>query len=408
MQIAELLGFAELPGFALLLGFALPLGLVEVLGLSLAELLFAGACSAMEQSSEGTKTDWIDRPPTFVVRGGARALEDLAKPPGFLLAPGVVGGAAYDSSRRAARTIQKKESFMPWYHLQSNRDSRETSAEFKFERLETMEVNDETQLKTRERAISKGTRDHAGECTIHLSKPGAKQGKSTTVWVQKAIREGPATKELCLVLLGEKECKKEEHRLTGGLEDENTVKRQKVISELCGFWLRLDAANQRLRVPARPRPTAHRRRAAARAASVASSELPAQSRTSPSAGTSGPRSHANAVPPAAPATSPSAHLPASGTQRYELSGACCTARASCAWRTPRKACPARACRAVMLVLVSRTELDDGEARAIRQSSVRFANYGAVCVRNAGQVLVKWVAKMEGRESLLEHAAQVRR
>ncbi|KAJ7257653.1 hypothetical protein C8J57DRAFT_1516552 [Mycena rebaudengoi] len=72
--------------------------------------------------------------------------------------------------------------------------------------------------------------------------------------------------------------------------------------------------------------------------------------------------------------------------------------------TPRKACPVRACWAAMLVLVSRTELDDGEARTIWQSSVRFANYDAMCVRNAGQVLVEWVAKIEGRESLLEHAA----
>jgi hypothetical protein len=41
------------------------------------------------------------------------ALPGLVKPPpGFLLVPGLTGVAAYDSSRRAARTIQKKESFM--------------------------------------------------------------------------------------------------------------------------------------------------------------------------------------------------------------------------------------------------------------------------------------------------------
>ncbi|KAJ7261435.1 hypothetical protein C8J57DRAFT_1634386 [Mycena rebaudengoi] len=60
----------------------------------------------------------------------------------------------------------------------------------------------------------------------------------------------------------------------------------------------------------------------------------------------------------------------------------------------------------MLVLVGRTEPYEDEKSWIERSREIYPNYSTVkCVRYSSQVLVEWVAKMEGQESLLYHTTQ---
>jgi hypothetical protein len=58
----------------------------------------------------------------------------------------------------------------------------------------------------------------------------------------------------------------------------------------------------------------------------------------------------------------------------------------------------------MVVLVEATEPDKGEQELIKEDKKRNPNYSVVCVQDWNQVLVEWVAKMEGRESILNHPA----
>jgi hypothetical protein len=58
----------------------------------------------------------------------------------------------------------------------------------------------------------------------------------------------------------------------------------------------------------------------------------------------------------------------------------------------------------MVVLVEGTEPDEGEQELIKEDKESNPNYSVVCVQNWNQVLVEWVAKMEGRESILNHPA----
>ncbi|KAJ7144192.1 hypothetical protein C8R44DRAFT_916135 [Mycena epipterygia] len=62
-------------------------------------------------------------------------------------------------------------------------------------------------------------------------------------------------------------------------------------------------------------------------------------------------------------------------------------------------------KGVTLVLIGRTELSQRDAGLIEMDTGRFPNYSALCMRYLNQVLEEWVAKMEGRESLLGHAME---
>ncbi|KAJ7429802.1 hypothetical protein B0H11DRAFT_2400680 [Mycena galericulata] len=56
----------------------------------------------------------------------------------------------------------------------------------------------------------------------------------------------------------------------------------------------------------------------------------------------------------------------------------------------------------MLVLLGRTEPHEDQAQSIKTIREKYPNFSAVCMQYFRQVLEEWVAKMEGRESLLYH------
>jgi hypothetical protein len=62
-------------------------------------------------------------------------------------------------------------------------------------------------------------------------------------------------------------------------------------------------------------------------------------------------------------------------------------------------------KSAMVVLVERMEPEEWEQNRIKQDKKRYPNYSVVCVPDWDQVLVAWVAKMEGRESILNHPVQ---
>jgi hypothetical protein len=59
----------------------------------------------------------------------------------------------------------------------------------------------------------------------------------------------------------------------------------------------------------------------------------------------------------------------------------------------------------MVVLVERTDTEEWEQHDIKEDKKRYPNYSVVCVPDWDQVLVAWVARMEGRESILNHPIQ---
>ncbi|KAJ6601960.1 hypothetical protein DFH09DRAFT_1302141 [Mycena vulgaris] len=63
-------------------------------------------------------------------------------------------------------------------------------------------------------------------------------------------------------------------------------------------------------------------------------------------------------------------------------------------------------KGAMLVLVGRTEPYDHQDKKIKEVRGRYPNFSTVCMRYSDQVLAEWVAKMEGRESLLNHPAEI--
>ncbi|KAJ7792895.1 hypothetical protein B0H13DRAFT_2393853 [Mycena leptocephala] len=56
----------------------------------------------------------------------------------------------------------------------------------------------------------------------------------------------------------------------------------------------------------------------------------------------------------------------------------------------------------MLVLLERTEPEEWEQEDIQKDKENNPNYSVVCMPDWDQVLVAWVAKTEGRESILNH------
>ncbi|KAF8156353.1 hypothetical protein K438DRAFT_1777439 [Mycena galopus ATCC 62051] len=63
-------------------------------------------------------------------------------------------------------------------------------------------------------------------------------------------------------------------------------------------------------------------------------------------------------------------------------------------------------KGAMHVLIGRTHLFDFEESRMKEIREYYSNFSIACVRNWDQVLVEWVAKMEGRKSQLSHGTMV--
>ncbi|KAJ7268437.1 hypothetical protein C8J57DRAFT_1717189 [Mycena rebaudengoi] len=73
-------------------------------------------------------------------------------------------------------------------------------------------------------------------------------------------------------------------------------------------------------------------------------------------------------------------------------------------RTPFPSVAYEPFRGTMLVLVCTSPYDE---QRIKRDTQRYPQYLAICVRHWNEVLIGWVAKVEGRESLLNHVVATR-
>ncbi|KAJ7100966.1 hypothetical protein B0H15DRAFT_927522 [Mycena belliarum] len=64
-------------------------------------------------------------------------------------------------------------------------------------------------------------------------------------------------------------------------------------------------------------------------------------------------------------------------------------------------------KGAMLVLTGRDwgDLDEYETKYIEDDRARYPHFSAVCVQHRNQILDEWVARMQGRESRLDHTVQ---
>lgn len=77
-------------------------------------------------------------------------------------------------------------------------------------------------------------------------------------------------------------------------------------------------------------------------------------------------------------------------------------------RPPSPGVAGVAVKRTMLVLVGKTELNRFEADMVQRTRQLYPNFSSRCLSDWNQLLREWVARMEGRESILDHAPEMRR